>query len=340
VPEDVQRVIIDGACVGACDAQRRILLWNRKAEELFGWTKAEARGKRFDDLLKVKLDLPAEEIFDVLLRDGHWRGEIIVRHKDGHEICLAADWQRASDERGNCIFLLWYTDATQLELARKAIESHSLTLQQLYSRLATALDDERARIAREFHDHVGQALTAAKLNLYQASATQQPPVMGQKLRKQLKQAISAMDAATKLTQTLCMELRPVMLDDVSLAEAIRWHAQQLKGWTGALLKLHVDSNVHLDREVSTALFRIFQESLTNVVRHSQAKEVRVSLVRSENYAQLIVRDNGRGMDLQKTSNSGSLGLLGMRERAAAVGGEVEIRSEPGGGTTVTARVPL
>jgi PAS domain S-box-containing protein len=339
-PDGISHAIIEGACVGASDAQRRVLLWNQKAKETFGWSKPEAQGKRLDELLKLKLDRPMEEVVPDVLRDGHWRGEMLACHKDGHEIQLMTDWKLVSDDRGEPIFLLWYADISELKSAQEKIAAHSLSIQQFSTRLAAALDEERARIAREFHDQLGQVLTAAKLNLYQASVTLQPGAVGKKLREQLKNAISAMDAASRMTQKLCMELRPTVLDDASLAEAIRWHARQIKGWTKGRLKLEVDPNLRIDREASMALFRILQEALTNIVRHAKAKEVRVSLLRNKKYAQMTIRDNGRGMDMQKMSIDSSLGLLGMRERAAAVGGDVQIRSEPGRGTTVTARVPL
>jgi signal transduction histidine kinase len=238
------------------------------------------------------------------------------------------------------VVLITYTDISELKIARETIKKSSLALQQLHSRLATALDAERARIAREFHDHVGQALMAAKLNLYQAGAIPLGASGAQKVRQRLKQAMSAMDTASSITQQLCMELRPAMLDDVSLADAIRWHVRQIQGLTKIRLKLEVDPDLRIGREASIALFRILQESLTNVVRHAKAREVQVSLLPSEGCAQLTIHDNGRGMDTRKKNIGNSLGLLGMRERAAAVGGEVEVQSEPGRGTTVMAQVPV
>jgi PAS domain S-box-containing protein len=339
-PERIGHSLIEGACASAIDAQRKVLLWNQTDEETFGWSKAEAQGKRLDQLLRLTLDDRIEEVFSRVLRDGQWRGGMLARHKDGHEIHLMTDWKIVSDDRAEPIFLLWYADISELKSAQKKIATHSLSIEQFSTRLATALDDERARIAREFHDQLGQVLTAAKLNLYQASVTLQPGAVGKKLREQLTNAISAMDAATRMTQKLCMELRPTVLDHASLAEAIGWHARQIKGWTKGRLRLEVDPHLRIDREASMTLLRILQEALTNIVRHAKAKQVRVSLLRSKKYAQMTIRDNGQGMDMRKMSIDSSLGLLGMRERAAAVGGDVEIHSEPGRGTTITARVPL
>ena len=131
-----------------------------------------------------------------------------------------------------------------------------------------------------------------------------------------------------------------MLDDASLEEAIRWHVRRIKGWAKARLKLEVDPDLRISRDASEALVRILQESLTNIARHAKAEKVRVTLFRSENYARLTIRDNGRGMNMRKIDSGSSLGLLGMRERAAALGGDVEILSQPGRGTTVIARVPI
>ena len=339
-PQSFSGPILEGACVAATDAQKRILLWNRRTEKTFGWSKTEAQGEKFDRLLKVKFEHPVEELFSGKTREGHWRGEMLTHHKDDHAITLIADWKVSVDEQGNALFLLWYTDISELKRAQATIESQSLALQQLNSRLVTALDEERSRIAREFHDQLGQALTAAKLNLYQASVIPRPGAAGRKFHKLLKQAISAMDAATTLTQKLCTDLRPAMLDDASLEEAIRWHVRRIKGWAKARLKLDVEPDLHISRDASEALVRILQESLTNVARHAKAKKIRVTLFRSEKYARLTIRDNGRGMNMRKIGSGRSLGLLGMRERAAALGGDVEILSQPGRGTTVIARVPI
>lgn len=342
-PERFSRPVLEGACVAATDAQKRILLWNQRAEKTFGWSKTEAQGEKFNQLLKVKFEHRIEELFSGKTREGRWRGEMLTRHKDDHAITLMSDWKVSADEQGNALFLLWYSDISELKRAQATIESQSLALRLLNTRLVTALDEERARIAREFHDQLGQALTAAKLNLYQASVLPQTGAAGRKLHKLLKQAISAVDGATALTQKLCTDLRPTMLDEASLEEAIRWQVRRIrwiKGWAKARLKLEVDPDLRISRAASEALFRILQESLTNIARHAKAEKIRVSLFRSENYAHLTIRDNGRGMNMRKISIGSSLGLLGMRERAAALGGDVEILSQPGRGTTVIARVPI
>jgi len=143
-------------------------------------------------------------------------------------------------------------------------------------------------------------------------------------------------------RAICSGLRPGILDDLGLAAAIEWQANDFASRNGVRCKVSVPPvDLHMDGDRATAAFRIFQECLTNVIRHAQAKAVRVSLSQEEENILLIVEDDGIGFRESDLSNSfGSLGLLGMKERAQFCGGDVQISSSPGNGTTVTVRVPV
>lgn len=206
-------------------------------------------------------------------------------------------------------------------------------------RLLAAQEEERRRIARELHDELGQILTAAKLNL-QALSRQEAPVAAVNLAP----ALVSLERALAATRDLSLELRPSILDDLGLVPALRWQLDRVG--RDADLAVHFATNLDDERfasELETACFRIAQEALTNVARHAAAREAWVEVAREDGWLGLSVRDDGRGFDVAAMTARGiagqSLGLLGMRERASLAGGELEIRSRPGAGTEVHARVP-
>jgi signal transduction histidine kinase len=153
--------------------------------------------------------------------------------------------------------------------------------------------------------------------------------------------ITLVASTLNTVRRISSELRPGILDDVGLIAAIEWEAHRFQTRTGIVC--HVDSlveNAHLTREQSTALFRIFQEALTNILRHARATRVDIATMEEEGEFALTIRDDGRGITDEETSGEKSLGLLGMRERAYLIGGEVNITGTAGQGTVVTVRVPV
>ena len=158
----------------------------------------------------------------------------------------------------------------------------------------------------------------------------------------LTESIQLINDGVKAVRGICSGLRPGVLDDLGLAAAIEWQATEFASRNGVRCEVSVPPvDLHLDGDRATAAFRIFQECLTNVIRHAQAKSVRVSLCQEDENILLVVEDDGIGFCESDLSNSlGSLGLLGMKERAQFCGGEVQISSSPGKGTTVTVRVPV
>ncbi len=318
----------------------RILLWNQRAEELFGWTKKQAQGKKFNVLLKSEFEKPIEEVLCDLLRDGHWRGIFANQHKDGRKITIMADWRILKRSQKNHIILAWYTDISELIDLQKKVAAIAPEIHELNSRFAMSQVEDRERISREFHDEVGQAITVAKLIIYQVNLTLRPGGATRIIQKRLKLAISALDAAGKLVQQICGKLRLAVLDNVSLTVAIRRHARLITRMSRGRLNIKVDPKLRLDRNASMALFKILKESLTNITRHSKAGRVSVSLLRRKGFAELTIHDDGIGVQKHKISIDGSLGFLGMKERASAVGGTVDIVSRPGKGTTVHAHLPI
>jgi signal transduction histidine kinase len=218
-------------------------------------------------------------------------------------------------------------------------ESHE-QLRALSVYLQHVREEERTRIAREVHDELGQALTSCKLDL---------SLIANKLPRNLKpliektKALSAhMDSTIQTVRRIATELRPGILDHLGLIAALEWQANEFQTRTG--IKCDVHASLHepvLTPDLATAFFRIFQETLTNVIRHAGATHVVVHLKEAARRIILEVKDNGRGILPEEISNPRSMGLLGMKERAALLGGQFTIEpAQNGKGTLVTVSIPL
>ena len=214
-------------------------------------------------------------------------------------------------------------------------------LRALTARLESIREEERRRISREVHDTLGQALTGLKINL---------SLLGKKLegRPDLSRDIGDMaeviDSTIREVREIAASLRPGVLDDLGLEAALEWQLKRFGEMAGVECgfrsELGEETARRLDRELSTALFRIAQEALTNVARHAGARRVEMRLGGGDGWLEMEVRDDGRGITEAEALDPGSLGILGMRERAHHFGGEVEVKRAPGGGTITLVRVPL
>ncbi|OLD80874.1 MAG: hypothetical protein AUF67_10435 [Acidobacteria bacterium 13_1_20CM_58_21] len=212
-------------------------------------------------------------------------------------------------------------------------------LRALAARLQSVREEERTSIAREIHDELGQACTAIKMDL---------ALIGRKATKRQTQLRTKVDSAIRLVDEMIVtlrriasELRPRTLDDLGLTAALEGHAQEFESRTGIRCHLSLPrESLALDSERSTAIFRIFQESLTNVARHAHATRVEARLEREADHVLFQVHDNGRGFDPGEAKARRSLGLVGMQERALLLNGELKVEGVPGAGTTMTVRIPL
>jgi signal transduction histidine kinase len=215
-------------------------------------------------------------------------------------------------------------------------------LRTLSGRLERAREEERSRLARELHDELGQVLTSAKLDLmWLCDRVRQPGARPSlSLVNKLQSLAGLVELAIAAVQRITTELKPAVLDHLGLEAALEWEATKFHARTG--IRCRVESRparFELDPLCATVLFRIAQESLTNVARHAHAGAVRLSLRKQKNRVVLEVRDNGRGISERELKDPRSTGLLGMRERARLLGGELHIVATPGRGTKVVVSIP-
>jgi PAS domain S-box-containing protein len=230
--------------------------------------------------------------------------------------------------------------AYQQRLATVAeLKESARQLQALAASLESAREEERTRIARELHDQLGQALTAMKYDL--AWLTDRLTQKDITLAEKAKTVTAQMDTMIKTVRRISTELRPGMLDDLGLAASIEWQAHDFEKRTGIICTVSVPADeIALTREQSIALYRVFQESLTNAARHAGAQLIEVTLEATPQVLTLRVQDDGRGILASEKGGLHSLGLLGMRERALRLGGAFNIHGTPGEGTTVTVSIPI
>jgi len=220
----------------------------------------------------------------------------------------------------------------QLRASRKKLRNLSTYLQH-------AMEEERKRVAREIHDELGQALTVLKIDL--SWLTKRLPAGQELLSEKIKSMLRYVNMTTQAVRRISAELRPGVLDDLGLVAAIEWQAQQFQDTTGIVCKVSSSSkDIILNQDLATAIFRIFQEALTNIIRHANATEVKVSLKQEAGKLEFKIRDNGIGITQKAISDPKSLGLIGIKERVYYWGGEVKISGIRSEGTTVTVSIPL
>ena len=271
--------------------------------------------------------------------------EMRLRRADGEYRWFLVRTAPLHDESGKII--KWYGVSTDIDDRKRAEEQLKVTsehLRALSARLSSAREDEGSRIARELHDELGAALTSLKWDLEGMSKRLTEPI-NQKdhsvLCEKIQEMMGLVDDILSNVRRISSELRPSILDDLGLVAAIEWQAKQVESRSGIVCK--VDSlvdDLQLNREQSTAIFRILQEALTNILRHAQATRVNILIDEVDGELVLEVRDNGRGITEDEIAGSLSLGLIGMQERAQLLGGRIEIIGIAGTGTVLTLRVPI
>lgn len=320
---------------------------NDKYCEFFGYSRDEVIGKSAIDLGLYAIATERNQLIKEIERNGTVQNhETLFRTKSGG-LRNASLSMGVIDVLGESILVSMIVDVTDRRKALEALErseeqyrESSEQLRALAGRLQSVREDEQTRIAREIHDELGQALTGLKMDLAWVERKANEGAREAAAEK-LRGMHHLVDETIRMVRRISSELRPGALDDLGLVAALEWQLSEFSDRTSIQGEFHSERDDYdLDRERSTALFRIFQESLTNIARHSGATHMQVRLGLENRVLVLEVRDNGRGITPAEITQKTSLGLLGMRERAFVFNGTVDITGSPGSGTTLTVRIPL
>ena len=321
-------------------AAMRLVVANREWERVLGWTVEEAQA--VDPMAEVYPDLEErrQAIAFIAREITEWT-HFKLRSRSGSLIDTV--WMRLKLSDGTTIG--FGRDVTEKRRNAERLRQSHEGLRALSERLRAAREEEGARIAREVHDEVGQILTALRLDVgwleRQLESLALPaPAAREALAGKLQDMSQLLDLASDAVHHVISELRPGILDELGLEAAVEWYVAEFEKRTGVACRL-VDTmaGARLSADQTTALFRILQEALTNVVRHAGAAAVDIRLAAEAGRVTMEISDDGRGIPEEKIGDSRSIGLLGMRERARALGGEVVIRRQFTAGTTVEVILP-
>jgi PAS domain S-box-containing protein len=322
----VYRTMIDG----------RILECNQAMANILGFNSPE-EAKVFRGQDNYFSEWERTLLIEKLEAEGHLTNfEVLRRRKDGSPVWLLANLSLVTQApSGQRIIEGTFIDITERKRAEEELQRSRDKLRALAAHLQRIREEERTRVAREIHDELGQALTAIKIDL--SSLICRLPDDG---KKQSESTLRLVDETIQSVRRIATELRPVILDEFGLVAAVEWASEEFQARTSIKCRLDLpQEDFVIDPERATALFRIFQETLTNVARHANATEVSVRMFRPEGGLTLEVHDNGKGATEEQLLGGSSLGILGMRERALLLGGDLTITGAAGKGTTVIARIP-
>ena len=328
--------------------ETKIVWWSAGIEKLFGY-RPEDVSSRLDwwlerlhpeDKARVVEDL--EQVADSGRRS--WSGHYRFRRQDGTYASVLDRGYVLHDTAGKPVRVVGgISDISERRRAEEALGNSRRQLRALTARIQSGREEERASVAREIHDELGQVLTAIKMNLDWLERKMGEGENGLLLSRFIERVVESgemTDAAIKNVQRIATELRPEALDNLGLAEALLQEANRFQQRGGPACELQLTAEaLNLPTPVATTVFRVFQEALTNVARHAKATSVRVSLEADAEILVLQVEDNGQGIRPEALTDSRSLGLLGMQERASVLAGEVTISPVSPHGTRVSLSLP-
>ena len=321
------------------DLEGKILYVNTAHTNLLGYTEAERIGSStFDVVHPDDKERVVNYFFTALSKiDSNMVEsepiEYRMRHKDGHYLWARAIGRLAKTEGQPDLIVITVWDITE----SRQMEDQ---LHALAERLHTIREEERTLISREIHDEFGQALTGLKFELaLLAKKISHDNVEALQKAKGMMQSI---DETIQLIRRISTDLRPPILDDFGLKAAIEWQAEDFQKKTGikTTFRSNVSGELTIEKEKAISVFRIFQETLTNIARHAAATEVTIDFRRTVGVLNIQIQDNGRGISNGEVNNKMSLGIMGMKERAFALNGEFSIIPAPQKGTLVKFSMPL
>ncbi|MCX7987894.1 MAG: PAS domain S-box protein [Thermodesulfovibrio sp.] len=315
-----------------------IIECNETEAKMFGYRKEEIIGKPITYFMTEESKKAQMEFFPNIEKYRFVQLERDFVRRDGSVFTAALNVFVEVDDKGN--FIRTKTigrDITYKKKIEEELRKSKDALRKLSVYLQNIRESERKEISKEIHDELGQSLTALKLNLSWIKRRINEPTILNKF----EEAFSIINALIKQVQNISNKLHPSLIDHLSVQDAIRWQAKEFEKNCDIKCNVEIpDDGIQLSKEVSLVIFRIFQESLTNIARHSNATEVYVRLFRLDSSIVFIIKDNGIGIDEGKIKNPESFGIMAMRERAYSINATLDIRKAEEGGTEVILSIPL
>ena len=338
--------IVDSAmdAIITVDEAQNIVLFNRAAGQIFRCPRREALGAPLDRFIPQRWREAHRGHIEHFGRTGvtsRRMGDVTtlwaLRADSGEEFPIEASISQAL-EGGRRYFTVILRDITRRKQAEDALRESQRELRQLSARVLEAREEEKARIARELHDELGQLLTALKMDL--GWLRERLPADPELARRTAEMG-ALLDQTVGATRRISADLRPLMLDDLGLADAAAWLVDDFARRSGVACRVDIAEELQeVSKAVATAVYRAIQESLTNIARHAGAKSAWVVVAVEDGAIHVEVEDDGRGIAPEDLAKARSLGLKGMRERIAFLGGSLEVARAPRGGTRLRLRVPL
>jgi PAS domain S-box-containing protein len=337
--------IVDSAmdAIISVDERQKIVLFNRAAEQVFGVRREEALGSPLDRFLPARFRAAHRGHIEHFGQTGvtsRRMGDVTTLwalRADGEEFPIEASISQ-SGAPGGRHYTVILRDITRRKQFEDALKASQRELRELSARVLEAREEEKAHIARELHDELGQLLTALKMDL--GWLRERLPA-DPELAARTAEMGALLDRTVGSTRRISADLRPLMLDDLGLADAAAWLVEDFAKRSGVACRIDVSEEVRgVSKAVATAVYRAVQESLTNIARHSGAKNAWVVLGAVDGAVHVEVEDDGRGIAPEDLAKARSLGLKGMRERIAFLGGSLDIARAPRGGTRLKLTVPL
>jgi PAS domain S-box-containing protein len=340
--------VVDSAmdAIVTVDEAQKIVQFNRAAEQLFLCPRAEALGASLERFLPQRYRAAHKGHVEQFGRTGttsRRMGDMTTLwalRADGTEIPIEASISQATDGERR-YFTVILRDITRRKEYEEALQRSQRELRELSARVLEAREEEKTHIARELHDELGQMLTALKIDL--AELRRRLPPGDAETVKMADGMNTLLDQTVSATRRISADLRPLMLDDLGLADAAGWLVQEFAKRSGVACDVRLpegDTLAAAPKGVATAVYRALQESLTNIARHSGARQAWIRLSVEDGEIRLEVEDDGRGIAPADLAKARSLGLKGMRERFTFIGGALEIGAAPRGGTRLRIRAPL
>jgi PAS domain S-box-containing protein len=322
------------------DRDCRYLAVNSAYLEILGMPEHAVLGKTPDEIWPPEISEVYLRTDRAVLKSGRRRRYEEMRpDPSGTLRCFETIKSPIRDKAGRIIGTVGISrDISERKAAESEVIKSRAQLRELSNYLQSVREAERARISRELHDELGQTLTALKMEL--GWLKDRLPAEPATLRTRVDRLVQIVDHSVTDLQRIASDLRPMILDELGLVSAIQWLTQSFSERSPLAIELSFErTDAVYSKDVSTAAFRIVQEALTNIVRHSGAASARIVARHSGNELQLDISDDGCGMDVAR-SRGEHLGLIGMSERAHMLGGSMRIDSTPGCGTRISVRLPL